>query len=103
MNLRELETFAKLPAQCRTDVERYCSNRGYAYSAILSAHRHDIWAMGKVHGLIVHLARRGHRLKQIHTAAGVEQDYALRVIQEAKKEETRIPTVNYERLALCRR
>lgn len=99
----ELETLSKLHSNVRKDVERYCAHRGYAYTAILSAKRDDIWQMGRVNGLIVHLARNGHRLQQIHTAAGVDHDYALRVIQEAKKRETPIKTTDYERLATCQR
>lgn len=101
--IQELETLAKLPPSVRADIERYCANRGYAYAAILSADRGSIWEMGRLHGLIVHLGRRGHKLREIHTAAGVTQQYAQRVLELAREQETPIKTTDWERIATCRR
>lgn len=99
----EFETLAKLPHQARQDVERYCAARAMPYERILSASRGDIWAMARVHGLISHLAALKHSLRVIHTAAGVEQAYALRVIEAGRRAEVRVRTTEWERAALCRR
>lgn len=101
--IRELETLSQLPPQLRADTERYCSARGYPYGTILNALRDDIWAMGRVHGLIVHLRRKSHSFVQIAKAAGVETDYAIKVFKHACEIETPVKTTNWERIATCRR
>lgn len=93
------EIEATLPPNLRQHINQYCALRGYTYRDILKAERGDIWQMGKVHGLICHLAKKHHSLRWITYATQLDKDKVLKVLEELRKPETRIRTFDYERLA----